>query len=1125
MGTVRAGTILSYVRDLLEAEGLRGVSDGELLRRFAVDRDEQAFAALLQRHAATVWAVCRHQLRSAQDAEDAFQATFLVLARKAGTVRRATSLGSWLHGVAFRIATRARQSGDRRQARERKAAARAPVSAPPEQAWHDLQAALDEEIQRLPERYRTPFVLCCLEGKPRAEAAVELRCGEGTLSGRIARARELLQRRLARRGMTLSAALGALDLWRRGPAAEVPPALLRAAAHGAGDAAPSVSATALVLAEGATGTTSAMRCFLAAAVLAGLGLLAAAGMRATPPAHEETPAQHPPGAAGGAPRTDRFGDPLPPGAVARMGTVRFAHGDSMIVPPAVAPDHRTFATVSESCDPELRGRLVCLWDTATGRELRRLRDTEFEHYDAVFLRTENLLATFGNSRKPVRPGTSTYAVHFWDPTTGKRVAGGFESLGLPFEPWAFSKDGHFLASAGREPPVRVRDRKTGQVVAEWRGHGDGVSRLAFSPDGDTLAIASGSSRGSIRLWDWRAGRETGRLGDLPQAVERLWFSPDGRWLAAAVSEEGVRVWETRTWAEVRRLPGEHNVRFLPGGKRLVSATTGVVRDVASGEEVGRFENCRHCLTLDVSPDGTEAVGYALGRLRRWDPATGKDRSPPAPAANGIMIHQLGFLPDGRTVVSASPDGAVRLWDATSGAEVRTLVPGTTWDNSRPAFLRVTSDGTVVVARGDRLSFFRGGEGAAEVALANFPNGLTSLNVSADGKTLVLAGAALGSRVVQVWDVARRRPVADFTPPEGLTLECLGVSPRGRIAARLGDQLHLLNARTGAVERTLERRPERPPPRARGDDGAGYGYFPGIQALSFSPAGDLLASAGHPAGGLTLLDPSTGKIRHVLLPPPQGATNYELHNAVFSPDGRMLASESEPGVVDVWETASGGRRRRFVGHRSYQTALAFSPDGTRLASGNRDATILIWDVFGLTTEAAAPVTEADLPGLWDRLLDADAGRAFLAMGRLLRSPERSVPFLGRQLLGRKNPDAARLRAWLADLDSDNFQRRERASSELAKRPAEAEPLLNQALAGNPSAEMRRRTEVLLDAVASAPLTPETLRDLRALEVLEHAGDPAAAGIIRQLADGDHDPRVVAAARAARARLETPGRSSR
>src|SRR5262249_55033611 len=155
-----------------------------------------AFAALMQRHGGLVWGVCRHVLLQEQDAEDAFQATFLVLAERAGVIRKAEALPSWLHGTAFRIAMRAKRDAGRRRAREARAEPGRGAVPSSESAWQELQAALDEEVQGLPLRQRAVFVLCALEGKSQAEAADALGWGPRAVSGTLARARQRLRARL-----------------------------------------------------------------------------------------------------------------------------------------------------------------------------------------------------------------------------------------------------------------------------------------------------------------------------------------------------------------------------------------------------------------------------------------------------------------------------------------------------------------------------------------------------------------------------------------------------------------------------------------------------------------------------------------------------------------------------------------------------------------------------------------------------------------------------------------------------------------------------------------------------------------------------------------------------------------
>lgn len=185
----------------------RGLDDRQLLRQFA-DGDESAFTILVERHGGLVMGVCKRVLQHTQDAEDAFQATFMVLAKKAGKVAWQESIANWLHGVACRIAFQVRREKARRRVLGN------PIAEPavngPDPAWSELKPVLDEELDRLPARYRVPLVLCCLEGKSRDEAAALLGWSVGSLKGRLERGRELLRGRLARRGLALSTAFAAL---------------------------------------------------------------------------------------------------------------------------------------------------------------------------------------------------------------------------------------------------------------------------------------------------------------------------------------------------------------------------------------------------------------------------------------------------------------------------------------------------------------------------------------------------------------------------------------------------------------------------------------------------------------------------------------------------------------------------------------------------------------------------------------------------------------------------------------------------------------------------------------------------------------------------------------------------
>src|SRR5947209_5401395 len=198
-------TLLWRLRMRAAGEMVQGEADQQLLERFVRQQDEAAFTALLERHGPMVLGVCRRALHDEHLAEDVLQATFLVLARNAGAVRKRPSLGSWLHGVAVRLARKAWAEA----ARAGRADARPRPEPPPgpaaEASWREVRHILDDELQRLPESYRLPLVLCYLEGRTRDEAAAQLGWTPGRLKGLLERGRERLRARLVRRGLALPA--------------------------------------------------------------------------------------------------------------------------------------------------------------------------------------------------------------------------------------------------------------------------------------------------------------------------------------------------------------------------------------------------------------------------------------------------------------------------------------------------------------------------------------------------------------------------------------------------------------------------------------------------------------------------------------------------------------------------------------------------------------------------------------------------------------------------------------------------------------------------------------------------------------------------------------------------------
>ncbi len=213
-------------------QGGGGLTDGQLLTRFVAARDEASFAALVRRHGPMVLGVCSRLLRDFHDAEDAFQATFLILARKAGSVVKRESVGCWLYGVAYRTAQEARSASARRRQRERPMSEVPHPVVPPAES-QDWRPLLDQELNRLPEKYRSAVVLCDLEGRSRREAARQLGIPEGTLSSRLATARQMLAKRLAGSGLALSGGALAVAMAEGAASAQVPATLVWSTARAA----------------------------------------------------------------------------------------------------------------------------------------------------------------------------------------------------------------------------------------------------------------------------------------------------------------------------------------------------------------------------------------------------------------------------------------------------------------------------------------------------------------------------------------------------------------------------------------------------------------------------------------------------------------------------------------------------------------------------------------------------------------------------------------------------------------------------------------------------------------------------------------------------------------------------
>ncbi|HEV3263770.1 MAG TPA: hypothetical protein VG013_43445 [Gemmataceae bacterium] len=267
-------------------------------------------------------------------------------------------------------------------------------------------------------------------------------------------------------------------------------------------------------------------------------------------------------------------------------------------------------------------------------------------------------------------------------------------------------------------------------------------------------------------------------------------------------------------------------------------------------------------------------------------------------------------------------------------------------------------------------------------------------------------------------------------------------------------------------------------------------------------------------GIELWEVETGQPRLRIEPPSFcDATS-------FSPGGAMLVAGCSDGVFRFWDAHTGRLVLEQGGHRGPVTAVAFAPDGRRLATGGWDTTVLVWNLADLGLAGRPRLIQlqpAELPALWGDLAGSDASKAYRAIGKLIAAPDQALPLLRGRLRPAAAADPERLPRLLAGLDDRRFAARERATAELQKLTELAEPALRKALAGQPSAEARRRIEQLLDKLERAVPSADRLRRLRAVEVLEQIGSRESRQVLQALAKGAAQSRLTQEAKASLGRL--------
>ncbi|HMC65359.1 MAG TPA: hypothetical protein VKI65_10515 [Gemmataceae bacterium] len=809
-------------------------------------------------------------------------------------------------------------------------------------------------------------------------------------------------------------------------------------------------------------------------------------LAASLPARSEPPAEKKPPV-----RLDRYGDPLPEGAIARLGTVRLRHA-SRVYTLCYFPDGKTLVSA---------GRTIRLWDVANGKALRQLWCQHSTIFCVAVSPDGRMIAEIGTA-----PGAGPDdVIHLRDATTGKEV--------------------------GQLPGDNSWDAVHGKALQPVPRH---LSLVAFAPDGKTLASASnpfpGRGRGAaeragvIRLWDISSKKELRTFQSGAGPVRSLQFSPSGTLLAWAGDDPLLVLEDVAKGKELGRfkLPhGSYGAGALsPDGKvvalgrcELVPSPTGGTdvdcsvefQDLASGRLLRRFKvNPNRIFALSFSPDG-ETLASAGGdnRIRLWEAATGRPALPLQGHVSGITA--LAFGPEGRELVAADRGGSVRVWEPATGKELRVL--GKT-PNSQLG-IALSRDGKILaLAAGPRLWDMATGKDLSQFPVLQWWG--ESVALSPDGT--ILAGA--WNDAIRLWDVRTGKELRRFGAGGSASKAALALSPDGLVLAVLNrggfrpwTRISLWSTTTGE--------------KLRGWDESADFFSP-----AFSPDGKTLATGGDD-GTVRLWAVATGQeIRRF------GTQGREyqarVHAVAFSPNGKTLATGKPDGTMHLWEVATGQEICQFVGHESGINCVAFSPDGRTLASGSDDAMILIWVVAGPghpNLSRATPLAVAELQRLWVELGDLDARKGHQALWRLVAAPAQATTFL-RQRLPAAVTATQRVERIITNLDHADPAVREQAFEELVKLGSAAGPALQEALAGQPSEEVRRQADRLLANMRGpSAKTSLKLRALRAIEVLEHIGTPEAQALLKDLAKGAPEARLTQEAKASLERLAKRSRADR
>jgi WD40 repeat protein len=806
-------------------------------------------------------------------------------------------------------------------------------------------------------------------------------------------------------------------------------------------------------------------------------------------------------------RVDRHGDPLPAGAIARLGTVRWRQRVSFGDRVCLSPDGKVLALTDDS---GLR-----LWDVATGKPVSWAPDRRPIHA-AIFSPDGKTLITGAYGPREKRSGDPDQVkglIERWEVGTGKRLHQAEFDLhrGSRTNP-AFSADGKFYVQNVHLSKLSLWDAQTGTRLFQIEQEVSAVPQFSLSADNRLLAVLD--SDGHLRLYDRATGKELRRILRMEDVIHLGYFapalSPDGKLLAASTPSK-LCVWDTATGEMQREFKECHGVpTFSADGKYLACGDRQAIRlwDTASFREVRRFEEPDNYIEgLAFSADGRLLASIQRHSVGVWDVATGKQLNR-LPAHNGT-VYSLTFTPSGAGLVSGADDGVAIVWDLAT-AQPRHRLPG---HYAAATSLACSPDGKLL-ATGDGQPNYGQDDHEAQIRLWNLTDGTMvsqftghlhgffGLAFSPDGKRLASVGMDARFRL---WDPATGKRLYQVRGSNGT--RTLAFSPDGKmlVFGNTGGELGLWQASTGQKLRDLG-------PQGQVRRHVVYASFlrDGKTVISEEQGGNREAPPQ-----LRFWDAESGReIRSIPIP---GSFRYygSPSGHTVSADGSLAATVSndrrEP-AIQLRELSSGKMLALLRGHAMHIPVLAFSPDGKLLASGSHDSTVLIWDV-----------EQARMQHYWSDLLGGTAdARNIQAMAA---EPARAVAFL-KDRLSRSAEVEARARRLIAELDDDQFTVRDKASRELERLGPAVEAILRTAAKENPSPEARRRIQTILVTLKNSDTSEAALDPVRAhiaVTLLEKIDTPESRRTIGELARGPADATVTREARAALERLKKPAKA--